>query len=239
MKERVELLDIAVDVASTKDASDATIEYIEQEGSKVVYFFNSETLLLLQGNESWKQSVDECELVLPGSVNVDNSIDDALGHKRDSFYFERYMDSIYDHIVEMGYDAMLVASSETQFQTVQNNIHEKRPYLNLSGLYFTEQQESLEHMVNEINSLAPDVLLISCAEQTQLELLCQYRTHMNAGLVLYLGNHLYHKAVEEEEVPNGIKKWNLDNVYKWFRKKGRFKQMMNNIKMKIHLKKKS
>lgn len=235
MEDRVELLGIAVDVASTKTASETTISYIQTEGSKVVYFINSETLLLLEGNQHWKDAVLGSELVLPGAANIDVNINDVLGHKRDPFFFESYLDAILDYIVEMGLDTFLVAGSEQQFQSVQANIHEKRPFLYLSGLFKTEQDESYEHIVNEINSVAPDVLLIACDETLQLELLDKYHDLMNAGLVLFVGDLLYHKAVIDEEVPENIEKMNLNNFYRWLKKGRRIKVFINNLKMHLRI----
>ena len=235
MKERIELLGIPVDVASTKEAGEVTITYMEEGGSKVVYFFNSETLLLLEGNDGWKESVSGCALVLPGASNVDNSIDEVLGHKRDQFFFESYLDMVLDHIVEMGYETLLETGTEQQFQSVQANIHAKRPFLELSGFYKTEQDESYEYIVNEINSVAPDILLVACEETMQLELLNQYKQLMNAGFVIFVGDQLYHKAVIDEAVPEKIGKWNLHNFYRWLRKGGRIKAAVNSLKMKVRM----
>lgn len=88
MKERIRLLDVAVDIASTKVSSDATIEYLEEEGSKVIYFLNSETLLLLQENTGWREIVGESDLILPGTSNVNTSVNEVLGHKRDPFFLK-------------------------------------------------------------------------------------------------------------------------------------------------------
>lgn len=235
MEDRVQLLDIAVDTASTKAASDATIEYLEEGSSKVIYFLNSETLLLLPDNVAWKSIVEESELILPGNSSVDISIDDVLGHKRDPFFFERYFDNVLDHAIEMGLDFMIVAEDEDKFISIQENIHEKRPLLNLSGLFLTEAEESLEHVVNEINSVAPDILIMALEEKKQLKLLEQYRTQMNARLMLFTGNILYHKAVLEAEVPEQIQKLKIDNLYKWFRKDGRIKTFFYNLRMKLQL----
>ena len=58
MKNRIQLLDIAIDIDSTKVAADTTIQCLEEESSKVIYFVNSETLLLLQENKDWKDVVE-------------------------------------------------------------------------------------------------------------------------------------------------------------------------------------
>lgn len=235
MKERIELLGTFVDVLSTKEAADVTISYIEEKGSKVVYFINSETLLLLEGNNSLKETVEGCELVLPSGSNVDESVNEVLGYKRDPFFFESYMDRILDYIVEMGLDTLLVSGTEQQFQSVQANIHEKRPFFDLSGFFKTEQDESYEHVVNEINSVAPDVLLIACEEQMQLDLLNQYHDLMNSSCILYVGDLLYHKAVIEEEVPENIEKMNLNHFYRWFKKGSHLKRIVNSVKMRIRM----
>lgn len=236
MKERVHLLDVAVDIASTKVASDATIEYLEEESSKVIYFLNSETLLLLQENADWKEIVGDSDQILPGTSNVNTSVNEVLGHKRDPFFFESYFDTILDYAIEMGYEFLLVTEKEEQFISVQENIHEKRPFLTLSGMFLTEQDESLDRIVNEINSVAPDILVLALEEKKQLQLLQQYRNQMNAGLMLFTGDILYNKAVSEAEVPEQIQKLKIDNLYKWFRRGGRVRSFFNNIRMKLRLK---
>lgn len=236
MKDRIQLLDIVVDIASTKAASEATIQYLKEESSKVVYFVNSETLLLLQENSDWKNIVQESELILPGNASVNGSVDEVLGHKRDPFFFEGYFDSVLDYAASMGDEILLVAQDQDKFTSVQENIHEKRPYLTLSGMFLTEQEESLDHIVNEINSVAPDILLMALEEKKQLELLQRYRNQMNAGLMLFTGNILYNKAVSEAEVPEPIQKLKIENLYKWFRKGGRMKAFFNNLRIKLRLK---
>lgn len=236
MEDRVRLLDIAVDVASTKVAGDTTIEYLGEESSKVIYFLNSETLLLLPENEAWKSVVEESELILPGDSSVNASIDEMLGYKRDPFFFESYFDNMLDYAIEAGLEFMVVAEDEDKFHSIQTNIHEKRPLLDLSGMFLTEAEESLDHVVNEINSVAPDILIMALEERKQLKLLEEYRIQMNAGLLLFTGNILYHKAVLDAEVPEQIQKLKIDNLYKWFRKGGRIKAFFYNLQMKLQLK---
>lgn len=236
MEKKVKLLDITVDIAATKAASDMTIEYLKEESSKVIYFINSETLLLLPKNEAWKQMVEESSLVLPGTASVNASVNEILGQKRDPFFFEGYFDNVLDYAIEAGLEFMVVAEDEDKFHSIQESIHEKRPMLNLSGMFLTEAEESLGLVVNEINSVAPDILIIALDEKKQLELLEQYRTQMNAGLMLFTGSILYHKAVLDADVPEQIQKLKIDNVYKWFRKDGRIRAFFANLIMKQRIK---
>ena len=235
-KERVRMLDVAVDTASTRDASELTIQYLKEEGSKVVYFVNSETMLLLQENQDWRGLVEESELVLPGNTGVNTGVNEILGHKRDPFYFESYFDAILDYAVEMGCEVLLVAEDEEKFISVQENIHEKRPFIALSGTFLTGQEKSPDHIVNEINSVAPDILLMALTDKKQLEILQMFRNQMNAGVMLFTGDILYNKAVSEAEVPGTIQRLKIDNLYKWFRKGGRLKSFLANLKMKVQLK---
>lgn len=235
MQNRIQLLNVSVDTASTETASNATIGYLREERSKVIYFLNSETLLLLEDNPEWNNIVGGSELVLPGTTSVDKSINDVLGRKRLPFLQEDYFDTIYDYAIEMGYEILILAENQEQFVSIQENIHEKRPILTLSGLFWTEQEESSDHVVNEINSVAPDILLVALEEEKQLELLRLHGNQMNAGLLLFTGNILYNKAVAEAEVPEPIQKLRISNLYKWYQKGGRIKSFFNNIKMKFKL----
>lgn len=237
MQDRIQLLNVAVDIASTKTASNATIGYLREESSKVVYFLNSETLLLLAENSELREAVEDSGLVLPGTVSVNTSINEVLGHKRDSFFVESYFDAILEYAVEKGYEILIVAENQERFVSIQENIQEKHPYIALSGVFITEQEESTDHIVNEINSVAPDILLVAMEEKRQLELLRLYRNQMNAGLMLFTGTIFYNHAVSEAEVPEKIQKLRIGSLYKWYRKDGRIRAFFNNIKMKLRLKK--
>lgn len=236
MKNRIQLLDIAIDIDSTKVAGDVTIQCLNEESSKVIYFVNSETLLLLQKNMDWKYVVEEADLVLPGNTSVNNSVDEVLGHKRDPFFFESYFEHIVDYVASVGEEILLVAENEDRFISVQENIHARRPYLTFSGMFLTEQEESLDHIVNEINSVAPAVLLVALEEQKQLQLLQDYRTKINAGVTLFTGGILYNQAVAEAKVPESVQKLKIENLYKWSKKDGRVKTFFNNTRMKMQLK---
>ena len=236
MQDRVRLLGVFIDIASTNVAGEASIRYIEEEYSRSVYFVNSETLMILQSSEDQETVLDSCDMVLPGTVSVSASIDEVLGNKRDPFFLESYFDKIFEYSVGKGSEVFLVAGSETQYNSVQENIHEQWSYLTLSGTYLTEQDSSYEHIVNEINSIAPDVLILALNENMQLELLQRYREQMNAGLILFTGNILYNKAVSEAEVPESIEKLGFSNLYKWIHKDSSGKNLFNNIKMKFRIK---
>ena len=116
MKNRIQLLDIAIDIDSTKVAAETTIQCLEEESSKVIYFVNSETLLLLQENKEWKEVVEATDLTLPGNAGVNNSVDEELGHKRDPFFFDGYFEQILDYAISVGAEILLVTESEEHNQ---------------------------------------------------------------------------------------------------------------------------
>lgn len=236
MEDRIRLLGIAVDTASTKDAADASIQYIQEECSKVLYFVNSETLLLLQNDNEKEKILETCDMILPGTVSVSANVDAALGHKRDPFFLESYFDMVFDYVVENGCEVLVVADDEQRFTSVQKNIHEKWPYLTLSGAFLTEKDNSNEHIVNEINSVAPELLILALDEKKQISLLKDFRSQMNADLMLFTGNILYNKAVQDAKVPDSIEKLRIQNIYKWFMKDKSGKSLFNNIKLKFRLK---
>ena len=236
MQDRVRLMGVFVDIASTNVAGEASIKYIEEESSKSVYFVNSETLMLPQASEEQDDALISCDMILPGTVSVSASIDEVLGNKRDPFFLESYFDMLFSYSVENGKEVFLVAGSESQYNSVQENIHDKWSYLTLSGTYLTDQDSSYEHIVNEINSIAPDVLILALNESMQLELLTGYREQMNAGLILFTGNILYNKAVAESDVPESINKLGFGHIYKWIHKDKSGNDLFNNIKMRFRIK---
>ena len=235
MRDRIKLLDTMIDVVSTSAVCRSAMHYLTREGSNVLYFLNSESLLLLQNNQEYQDVLAGCEWVLPGNASVNASVDEVAGLDRDAFVFESFFDSLLDHAIEKGYEFFLVAEDSERFSSMQENIHEKRPFLTLSGMFLTAKEESLDHVVNEINSVAPDILLVALEEKKQLEILKQFRNQINAGLMLFTGNILYNKVVAEAELPERIQKLRIGNIYKWLQIDG-IKQTFNNIKMKLVIK---
>ena len=238
MNDRIELLGLMVDIASTKTASEGILQLLNGEGSNVVYFVSSETFILLRENQDWKMIVEGSDYVLPGNSNVNARLDDVLGHKRAPFFFDGLLDAVFDNAVEMGYEIFLVAEDEDKFTFIQENIHTKRPFLTMSGLFLEERDQSTDRIVNEINSVAPNILLIALEETKQLELLQQFRKQMNAGIMLFTGNVLYNNAVSDVEVPDSIQKLRIENLYKWFLKERSWKSMLNNLRMKLGVRRK-
>lgn len=236
MKNRIPFLDSEIDIASTKEASDRTIKYLNEENSKVVYFLNSDTLVQLKNSEDWKIMLKESDLILPGTSSMNRHINDVLGRKRDPFFVEGYFDCIFDYAIQEGFEIVLVTLDEEHMHTIQENIHEKRPYLNLTGVLLEKDETSLDHIVNGINSVAPDILLVALDEKNQLDLLYTFRDQMNAGLMLFTGNALYDKAILEAEVPNSIDKLRITNFYRWMMGDKKMKTMFNNLKIKRELK---
>ncbi len=236
MSDRIKLLDVMVDIASTETAISTAFDCMQREGSHVVYFVNSNTLLLLKEHPEWKAQVEESELVLPGNPGVNSSINQVLGYQRQSFFPDGFFDNILDRAVEMGYEFMLIAADEEKYTSVQKNVHEKRPYLTFGGFSLAEKELTPEHIVNEINSVAPDILLFALEDQQQLELLEKFRSQMNAGLILFTGNLLYEKAVLEDNIPSGAERFRIQNIYRWFRRSGGIKAWMSNLRMKRELK---
>ena len=112
MQDRVRLLGVAVDIASTNAAGDAAIRYIEEESTRAVYCVNSETLILLEKNEEQELILEGCDMILPGTVSVSASVDEVLGYKRDPFFLESYFDRIFDYAVENGKEILILALNE-------------------------------------------------------------------------------------------------------------------------------
>lgn len=237
MSDRIKLLDVMIDIASTEAAIGTAFECMRQEGSHVVYFVTSSTMMLLKDHPGWTALVEESELVLPGCQSVNTGVNQVLGYKRQSFFPAGFFDNILDRAVEMGYEFMLIAADEEKFTAVQNNVHEKRPYLTFGGFSLAGQEYTQEHIVNEINSVAPDILLFALEDRKQLELLEQFKSQMNAGLILFTGNLLYEKAVLEEGAPFGTEKMRFQKLYRWLQRKGGIRTWLSNFRMRMELKK--
>ncbi len=236
MQDRIQLLNVSVDIASTGIASEATIDYLKTESSRVVYFLNSETLLTLGEDDALRETVENSDLVLPGTTSVNQSINDVLGHRRDAFFVESYFETLFGYAVDEGLEVLVVAQSKERLQSIEEHIHAKHEFITLTGLCLQQQDESASHIVNEINSIAPDILLVALEEKMQVELLEKYRKQMNASLMIFTGTILYNKVVSEAQVPEKIQRLKIDTLYKWYRKDGRIRSFFSNIRMKMKLK---
>ena len=81
-----------------------------------------------------------------------------------------------------------ISDSQADLPILQNYMEEHYPKLNLSGSYTGSlEEECLDSVINEINSIAPDVILLQTASIEKMERLIQSKNQLNTKLCICMG----------------------------------------------------
>lgn len=118
-----------------------------------------------------------------------------------------------------------IGKTRKETQMLVDYSSEKYPWLKAQGMYCEGMEEREELLVNEINAVAPDILIVALESPFQEEWVIKNSTKLNARLCIGIGGIL-EELLEEREHKTGIsiifKKWNLlikKVHFQFFRKK--------------------
>lgn len=97
-------------------------------------------------------------LWIPGDDAVRMLLPKKERHAMGDFSIQRYVMKLCEYAVDMGLDVCVLMNREKELELITDEIRKLYPYLAFHGLC-VEHIASTEGMINEINSIAPEILI--------------------------------------------------------------------------------
>lgn len=123
-------------------------------------------------------------------------------HDRSSiadFSLRRYLKELGEYCEEIGAETCLVMDTEQQSEVMLRIFRETFPYLALHTISM-EQMASDEALVNEINSVAPEILVLGLPTDAMKRYLENNRHRTNCRLCICLGDILLREMIKKRKV---------------------------------------
>lgn len=225
----VDVLGIDVSVVFPEKAVNITMNYINRKELSTVFFHTAESSLFCQSHDWAAQSVDSCNLVLPGDIYMEHAIAHTVFEGEsptgNGQYAEEYLRRLMGRLSRESREIFVVASGEEELETLKEDMKSAYPAITLDGGILSEESElGMENLVNEINGTIPDAVFLCLPPQIQLSMLSEYVPMMNTHLVICIESFKPSVLTGTEVVPKWIETLHLTGIYQWFRKEQKIRE---------------
>lgn len=188
MKDQLELFGIPFQICSEQYLYQESCDFLEEPTLYTVFFVAAEQCIYLSEAGELLKHNEQMVWIL-GDAALRKMIPKKDRHDLADFSMLNYTMKMCEYAADMGLDICILMENEKQLEIVMNGIRSVYPYLAMHGLC-SRTMKSSEMMVNEINSIAPEILIMGL-RTSELRHYMEYdRKKTNARLCICTGNLL-------------------------------------------------
>lgn len=227
MHAKTKILGVEVDVLSQQYLHDITKEYLTNDRLNIYFLLTTEMIEVAQKEEEFYQCLEVADLLLPGQEHIV-----TLGEEDEDF-----------PDIAIGYSALLemakrmskekviffLCPNQAMIQKIESYTRRNLPNFRVQGYYSYEDHLGDEHIINSINTVAPDIIISTLPTPLQEQWIAEYRTQVNAKLYIAMGTVINEMIQEYKEPPKVIKLLHLQKWYTRIRKHHSSKSLRSRI----------
>ncbi len=135
---------------------------------------------------------------IPGDSAVQSIVPKRYRHLAEDCSIRQYILKMCEYATDMGLDVCVLMDDEESLKTVFDNIRKVYPYLQLHGWSF-EKAKTSENIVNEINSVAPEILILGVNSGELRHYVERGRWMTNARLCICVGEGLLDEMTKKKK----------------------------------------
>lgn len=222
---KADIMGLPVDIVELKELYREVKQYLENEYLNVIFFVTIQMIEKSASDPEYRKLLESSDYLLPGEESVlaaapcpqEQAGQEEIFHNYQCFSrLSEWLGAEEGHISRNVY---YISKTRAETQMLVDYSAEKYPWLKAQGMYCEGMEERDDLLVNEINAIAPDILVIALESPFQEEWVLKNSTKLNARLCIGIGGIL-EELLEEREKKRGIA-W-LSRKWKAFTKKIHF-----------------
>ena len=229
MRNTVRILGIDIDNIDINEAGNLTKNLIENSNKscKIVVAPNTEFIMMAQKDEEFYNILRNAELATPDSVGV------MIGGKLQKKPFKARIpgQSYFRKVLEVGEKEgwtfyMLGGEGDVPRLAVEN-VKKVYPNLNIVGYhegFFSEDSE--ERVINEINSLKPNVLFVAMGAPIQEKWIAKNKDRLKVDIAAGQGGTFDYEAGKIKRAPEIVQKLCIEWLWRLILQPTRIKRMI-------------
>ncbi|QUH25667.1 WecB/TagA/CpsF family glycosyltransferase [Serpentinicella alkaliphila] len=228
MKKQVDILGVPVDMVSRSEAIEEIKKLIETPGLSSVFTPNPEMIMLAQEDEEFLSILKNADLVLPDGIGllIASKIK-GLGLTERVTGIDT-MNSLLEYCGRESKTIYLLGGKPGVPDLACKNIENRFTGIKIGGFhdgYFTKDEES--GIVNEINSINPDILFVCLGAPKQEKWISQYKHLLKCNLAMGVGGSVDIYAGTAKRAPKIFQKLGMEWFYRLAKEPWRYKRMMS------------
>lgn len=229
MRDTITILGVPIDNVTLEDVGTITEKLIEESNKtcKMVFAPNVEFIMMAQKDRDFFNLLQESSLSTPDSIGV------IIGAKLQKKAFKERIpgQSYFRKVVELsnekGYSIYLLGGEPGIPEKTKENLEKLFPNVNIVGLhngYFDKNVE--KEIINEINSLQPNVLFVALGAPKQEKWIKEYRHELKVDIAAGQGGTYDYEAGKIKRAPVWIQKIGMEWFWRLVKEPTRIKRQL-------------
>ena len=186
MSKRVHVLGMEIDNHTIRETMFLLEEYVGTEGLNFVGVLTPEILMAAVENPDVYGLVEQMDMHIIGDVAILEVLDDVYEQQAAEVAKRELEEVFLQMLIRKKKNVYWVSDEESDLTELTRYMEEHYPKLNIAGSFTGDLEDNVDSFINDINSVAPDVIFIQTASWRKPELLMKHKNRLNAKLCVYL-----------------------------------------------------
>lgn len=183
MSKGIQVLGIDIDNHTVRESMFLLEEYVNSDGLNLAGVITSDLLMLAADHREVYDILEMMDLQVIGETSILEVLEQTYEQRANEILRRDLEETFLNSLVRKRKKVFWISDAEGDLSVLQSYVEENYPKLDIAGSYTgVIEEENLESIINEINSIAPDVILIQTADWIRLSLLLQAKNQLNANL---------------------------------------------------------
>lgn len=191
MQKKISVMDVDIAVMDESVLISKIDEYLLDDVLNTILFVSMAGLAKASENEVLRQNMNTFDIVLPGEralleLAPDGEILENVKPDKAAASYDT-LGTVLETLWKNNRTLFIVGRNETEIKHLQSYCKMRQPELQIVGSYSFDRELAKEALVNEINSYAPDMLMIALEPEIQSSWIADNRQLLNAKLAVAIG----------------------------------------------------
>lgn len=223
---KTKVLGVNVDALTNKEVLNKIDFYLKEDGMKMVFTPNPEMIMVAREDSYFMKVLNSADIVIPDGIGVvyASKLNEVKIKERvagsDTVF------SMFEKYSSMGKTVYLLGAGKGVAFEAKKRMEEKYKGLKIVGVhdgYFDSEEEKI--IIEEINSLKPDILLVGLGLAKQEKWIYEHRD-LNVKLAMGVGGVIDVMAGVVNRAPELFIKLNLEWLYRALKQPKRFIRLL-------------
>ena len=153
------LMGLEIKDLSVRECLHMTGEFLKNGSLNVIYFLSGQALLSAEDSEELRQLVKDADIVLPDTTDILHAAGTNNRSREKEIERNLFLKGFFRICSRDKKRIFIIADSEEREKAIRSAVSMIQKDLNFVGTYILTDADDAENAVNEVNSVAPDIVL--------------------------------------------------------------------------------
>lgn len=244
MQERVKILGVYVDTIRMDRLFHKMQTFMSQEAFHSIYFVGMNTVFLAEKDKEFVHFLEQCDFVIVAESTMEQEVyGDKKSLKPEGILLaQRYIERLLTRMSKNKSSLYLLGDDVEEIDRLSCWLSQRYPSIQCHKSCVEEatKEDAMDFIINDINSVAPDVMMSFMPGAKTMEFIQENRSRMNVKLCLLVGDakeEILREQGIDIEIPKWMKQWHLEKIYRYVSQHFRFAYVISKKRLKNKMKK--